>query len=347
MRFNIRHFPRVSHGSGISPASAGCIDPSLGEQITAYCFGDLPESDRQAVEAHFLDCNSCWKTVKRLAPAVETLHTDRSLMLNIKPADVCSVLGISARLDSWLGGHGSYAVLVAALYGCIYALCLMAEISYAFDRLGQTAVWVASATFAWVVITTIGALTVDWKLTRRGNHSGLGAAIGVLVGATVLMFTGLSVFLPNSPVTEMDIPAQTARGAYLKDIVYTVPVVLIVLAVPFHFVLALQKEFQEGRYRPSLALLSGDRKAVTPEGAIHIRPAALSVMLLVAFLISIPLTMGLFSHLKTGPYQGLFTIWIYLRWIAYFGLGLTCVLWYSHVLNRLKRECLTAEEVQF
>jgi len=45
--------------------------------------------------------------------------------------------------------------------------------------------------------------------------------------------------------------------------------------------------------------------------------------------------------------MGLFTVFIYLRWIAYFGLGLSCVFWHNHVLNRLKRECLTAEDIRF
>jgi hypothetical protein len=237
--------------------------------------------------------------------------------------------------------------MASIVYGLIYGLCVLAEISYDFDHLGMPGIWVACSASAWVSMTSISSLMVDWKCIQREKPAGLATAISVFLVAIGLLLGALLAFLPDTPITQIDIAAQTARGAYLKDSVYSVLLGLILFVVPFHLVLTLQREFQEGRYRPNLALLSGERKAVAPDGAIYLRPATLAILLLIAFLASIPLTMGLFSHLRPGRYSGLFTVLIYLRWIAYFGMGLLCVLWYGNVLNRLKREALTAEDVRF
>jgi hypothetical protein len=324
-----------------------CTEPALHQQLTGYCFGDLPEGERTAIEVHLLDCDVCWREVKQLTAAVEAMRADKDLIRSISVEEACSMLGISAKLDWPMGGHVFHAVLCACLYALTYSFGLISEIAYVFDRYGRTATWVSPLVFAWVCLTTIGALALDWKATERGKSGGLRLSIAVTIIAAAALVASLSFFLPNFPVTQMDTPAQTAQGGYLKGVVYVLPVAFVFLLVPFHFVLAMQRELQEGRYRLALALLSSDKRAVSPEGSIHISVRTLWILLVAAFLLSIPLTAGLFGHVKTSPYLGIFTLFIYLRWLAYFGLGLVCLFWYSRLLNELKRECLAAERVSF
>ena len=342
-----RNHERWSDGEGPYRSNLVCTEPALRDQLTGYCFGDLTESDRNSIEVHLLDCDACWQEVRRLIAAVETMRADKDLIRSISIEEVCSMLGISAKLDWPLGGHSIHAVLGGTLYALTYTFGLIPEIAYAFDRFGKTAMWVSPLVFLWILLSTLGALALDWRTTEQGRAGGLRWSIGVCVLAAAVLFGSLCFFLPNYPIVQMDTPAQTAQGAYLKGIVYVLPLAFLHLLVPFHFILAMQRELQEGRYRLALALLSGDKRAVTPDGSIHISIRTLWVLLLAAFLLSIPLTAGLFGHVKPSPYLGLFTLFIYLRWLAFFGLGLVCMFWYNRLLNELKRECLAAEKVSF
>jgi|SRR5579863_421186 len=87
--------------------------------------------------------------------------------------------------------------------------------------------------------------------------------------------------------------------------------------------LALQKEFQEGQYRSGLALLSADGKGSRQEGHFTLRQSCS------------PSCFSSHSSSRFLSYMGLFHD-LHLSQIAYFGLGLSCVFWYSHALNPLK-----------
>src|SRR5579884_937638 len=93
-----------------------CTEPALQDQVTGYCFGDLAETDRASVEIHLLECDVCWREVKRLTAAVEAMRTDQELVRTISVEEVCSMLGISAKLDWPLGGHLFHAIVASSLY---------------------------------------------------------------------------------------------------------------------------------------------------------------------------------------------------------------------------------------
>lgn len=330
-----------------SPLGPVCSTPGLNNRLTAYCFGDVDDNERFSIQLHLLECDICWEEVRRLAAAVEALRKDQELARTVSVEEVCSLIGISAKLDWRLGGHTNHVIIASVLYALSWVFGLISEVAYGFDQFGRGALWLSLPLFLWFFLTSVVGLLADWKLTIKGNLSGLRISMSGFASSAALAFAGLCFFLPDIPITQMTIHSQTARGAYLKGILYTMPLVIMHLLIPFHFVLAMQHELQEGRYRLALALLSGDGRSVTPEGAIHVRLRTLGFLLLVAFLVSIPLTARLFTQAMPSPYLGLFTLFIYLRWFTYFGLGLICLLWYSRAINELKRECLAAENVHF
>lgn len=321
----------------------GCSAPVLRELVTSYCFGDASETERRMFEAHLLDCDFCWAEVQRLSAAVDTLRADKELIQTISPSDVSAVLGLSSKLSRAFAGHAQHVVVACGLYASLYALGLLTEVSYAFDRLGGPALKIAPLVFLWMMGTSVLGLWLNWNSVAFRRRGGLGLAIGIFVGAALLLYLALCHFLPDSPITQASIQTYTAQAAYMKGIRYTLPLAAVFLLVPFHFVLTMQRELRDERHRLGLALLSGEKWAVSPPGAFYIRVRTLWVILLALLLVSIPMTSHLFDNLKPSPYLNLFTHLMQLRWVLYFGLGLECLAWYSRALNEIKRECVVVE----
>ena len=109
------------------------------------------------------------------------------------------------------------------------------------------------------------------------------------------------------------------------------------LLVPFHFIVAMERDVREGKARSAFALLTGKRWGTAPQGAIYIRVWHLGLLLLAVAAISLALTANLFDNLKPGVYTNLFMQLVQWRQVLYFTLGMECLLWYYWSLNGIKR----------
>lgn len=276
---------------------------------------------------------------------MRVLQEDRSLLQTLTPAEIASALGLSGKLDSPFGGHLAHALAASGLYAALYAVALLGEIAYQFDRYGRASLWVAAAIFSFVFITSLAGLAVDWKLTRDGSRKGIAASAAIFLGSAFLVFVGACLFLPTNPVTEMNWQTYTAQAAYLKDIVYFLVLLVIFLLPPFHFVLAMQRELQAGRHKSILSLLTGDKLSLTPRSVFYPRFWVLALILAVIVGVSVFLHHNLMSNLKPGEYMNLFANLIQARLILYYLLAAECLYWYYHALNELKRECVLAERL--
>lgn len=239
----------------------------------------------------------------------------------------------------------AHALAASGLYAALYAVALLGEIAYQFDRYGRASLWVAAAIFSFVFITSLAGLAVDWKLTRDGSRKGIAASAAIFLGSAFLVFVGACLFLPTNPVTEMNWQTYTAQAAYLKDIVYFLVLLVIFLLPPFHFVLAMQRELQAGRHKSILSLLTGDKLSLTPRSVFYPRFWVLALILAVIVGVSVFLHHNLMSNLKPGEYMNLFANLIQARLILYYLLAAECLYWYYHALNELKRECVLAERL--
>lgn len=312
----------------------------MGRLLTAYCFGRASESERQQVEAHLLECHCCWHEARRLGAAVRVLDSDRSLIETVTPADIARAFGISGRLELSWGGHRWHVLIGSALYAALYAVGMLGEVAYEFDRYWPAGRWVALAIGGWMFISSLFALAVDWRLTLTGSRRGLLAAIGVFGAAILLAYAGACLFLPEVAVTRLNWPTYSAQTAYLKDIGYFVFILPLFLLLPFHFVLALQSEFRAGRHAAGLALLSGDKLSVPPREAFYLKPWLLAALIVVMIGVSLPLHHSLMDNAQPGPYKSLFANLILARLLIYYALAAECLAWYYRALNELKRECL-------
>jgi hypothetical protein len=278
-----------------------------------------------------------------LEAGVRVLETERSLVQTFTPSELAAAFGISSRLALPWGGHVKHALLVCALYAALYAVALVVEIAYQFDRYRRAGVPLAVAIFLWIFLTALAGLAVDWRRTLAGRHDGFKYATGIFLLAAAVAFLSACFFLPGHSITELNWQAYTAQAAYLKTLGYFIILALLFLLPPFHFVLAMQRELSAGRQQLACGLLSGAPLSATPKGAIFLRFWVLAGLLVLVIAISLFLHHNLMSNLKPSPYQNLFSNFILLRLLLYYALGAECLLWYGWALNEFKRECLAAQ----
>ena len=323
--------------------SRQCAAPELSRLLTSFCFGRASESEQARVRAHLLECDVCWEEAQKLESATQVLRTDRSLMKSLTPRDIATAFGISSKLELPFGGHLLHALAACGLYAALYAVALVAEVAYQFDRYSHSAIPAAVVAFFWIWGTSVAGLAADWKLTERGSARGWLCSAAIFLISALILFAGVSFYLPKTPVTELTMQAMTAPAAYLKTITYFLVLKAIFLLPTFHFALAVQRELQAGRHRMILSLLAGDRLSVAPRGSLYIRIWFLIGLLVVMAGAALFLHFNLVSHLRQAPYMNLFTNLIQTRLMLYFALGVECVAWYARALNEIKRECLVSE----
>lgn len=326
--------------------SESCFAPEINKLITAYCFGRTSEKERKALEIHLFECDYCWSEVQRLEAAVHALSSEPSLIRSLSAGDFVKTFGISGRTEQPFGGHIWHVLISCFLYSGLYAVTLLIEISYQFDKYGRTALKLAPLVFLWIFATSLLALGIDWRQTSKGKRHGLTFSVLIFLVSAGALYVAICFFLPASPITEQTIPSAPAQAAYLKDIRWSLLLMLIFLAPTFHFVVAMQRELRAGRYRLPLELLTGSRFSVAPGGTIYLRIWMLVVALMLMAAYSALSTANLFDQLSPSHYKNLFTNLIDLRLILHYGLALKCLAWYHHALDDLKRECLVAEKTK-
>ena len=248
----------------------------------------------------------------------------------------------AARLAVTFGGHLWHVLASSALYALLYVVALLLEIAYQFDRLGPPAMKLTPWVFLWVFGAAAASLWVDWRWTLRGKTAGLLLSLPAFISGGLLLYVMLGQFLPQYPVTESVLPAYPAHGAFLKSVYYFLPLAVVFVVLPYHFVLSIQRELREGRHRPVLDLLAGRRSSAAPAGAVYLRVWWLAILLIAAASAALVAMAHMFESLKPNPHSGLFVQLAQWRFLLYVILGLECVVWYYWVLNGIKRECLEA-----
>jgi hypothetical protein len=236
---------------------------------------------------------------------------------------------------SRLSRHTLHIVLSSCLYGMLYAIALILETAYQFDRYGRRALQVAPAVFLGMTACSVVALATDRKFTTEGKRGGVILSILLLLLSAATLFVALTLFLPSVPITESNRQAYPAQAAYLKDISYFVLLAFCFLTLPFHFVVSMQRDLLQGKQNEVLALLTGNKLVALSLGTVFVRPWMLGALLLVLAALSLALTSNLLDHLKLGAYTNLFIQLVYARALVYFALGLECVIWYAKALNQV------------
>jgi DNA-binding winged helix-turn-helix (wHTH) protein len=225
-----------------------------------------------------------------------------------------------------------HVLVSSSLYAALYGVAIILEVSYEFTRFGRSALKFAFAAFLWIMLTSSAALIIDSKLTDRGKRAAQMWSIAALLISALLLVVGASRFLPITPISKLSFQSYSAQAAYLKDTVYFLVLAVFFISFPFHNVVRLGHEINKGRAAEILQTFS---ERLSGRNA-YVRVWALTAFLIMLALASLAMTAHLLDNLKTGPHMNLFTQLVYLRGILYFGLGIECLLWYYHELQKLE-----------
>jgi hypothetical protein len=267
-------------------------------------------------------------SVQTTSPAVVGISNGAGGPIPITPATQLSPLG----------GHWRIAFLASGLYALLYGQAIVLELAYRFEFLGRKALVIASLVFGWVFATFLSGLVAGLRRTADGRTGGLAISASISFASVVVLQLALLRALPSAGITE-----QTGRqpwpphAAYLKNVVlYFLPLATFYILLPFHLVLALQRELRANEHDRVLALLTGERTAAAPEATMYPRVRWLAVTLFAAALLSVVMTQDLFDHLKPNPNKNLFMQLALGRTLLLFGTALLCLRWYSTALNEIK-----------
>jgi hypothetical protein len=315
-----------------------CAEPKQTVFVEPYCFDDLTDEARQGFEAHLLRCAHCWGEVQRLQEHVGLLRSDRRLAATLMTPDVLGVLGMSGALNRPLAGHGRYVLLASTLYALLFAVPVVVEVAYQFDRFGGLALLLAPPVFLYVMITTLAAFWIDVRAVRAGTD-GFTRTLAILVVATFGLCLLLLPLLPSAPTVAATFQTYPARLGYLKSVFYAWLVGPLLVFWPFHFVVAMQAQLARGRHAQMLALLNREKTALPPRGTPLIPVWALGWYVAGVFAFNYFGLSHLFDNLRPAPYMSLFMTTVLIRVTAWLLLALVGVVWYANSLTELKREC--------
>lgn len=256
------------------------------------------------------------------------------------------LLRMSAKAQSLFSGHLPHVLISSGMYAGLFSVMLLLEIAYQFDRYGRTALVLTPIIFTWTFASSILALALDWRRTSRDKAHGLLLSVSTFLGASFVLYMLILFFLPSSSITGSGSASYPAQASYLKDICYSLPVMLLFWAPTYHLVTALQRDLQQGRTSQVLEFLTGGKFSIAPKGTIYPKVWVLILALMIMAAISAYLTTNLLDHLDPSPYKNLFINLIYLRLILHFGLALKCLSWYHQALDELKREGILTEKAR-
>lgn len=316
-----------------------CSRPGMSRLVTPYCFGEASLTLRLSFEEHLRTCRSCQEEVKRLSAGVSALRRDESVPGTLQLADVCSAIGISAKGDFPFSGYTRHVLLSAILYGLQFVLILLIETAYEFDQLGRNALIAAPFVFFANFGALLGMLRWISASGRRGLSRVTMAGFGlVFIALATLAVLSFSSVLPDHQVTRNHTTGWTAQIAYLKDLVYLLPVLLLFVLRPFQFIVTAQERLACGRHRALLPLLLGDRHSAGLRG-VGMPSKRLLIFLSVAVAVfQFAGLMHLLDALEPGRFMRFFVLLLFVRLSCFFAFMGEAIHWYNSTLAELIQE---------
>lgn len=240
--------------------------------------------------------------------------------------------------SSAAGDHFKHPLTASLLYAALYAVALLVEVAYEWDRYARLASILAAGIFCWMLLTSLSALIADRKWTLRRGAWGLALSALIFAVASALLYLGVRKFLPAHPITQASFQTYTAQAAYLKEIVYFLVLAAFFVIGPFHFILTMERELLSGHHGHVLESLTSSRVTIAPKAKLYLGVLAL---LIGVFIIRTSFDHAhLLDNLTPSPYKNLFIQLVYLRLALAFALAVECLIWFYRSLNNLKLQCV-------
>ena len=244
---------------------------------------------------------------------------------------------LTARTQLPFNGHFWFVLASCSIYTCIYVVSLFMEIAYQYDIYGANAVKLSPLIITWILLTSIAGVRIDWKRTMQGRAEGLWLSSLILLIATAVLFIVLLQFLPSFPITQASFQTHTAQAAYLKEICYAYILAVLFLLMPFHFVVAMEREIAKGERESVLSLLRVYAWGSLPKGTIYVKPHLLTFLLGIITLWSLLARVYVLDQLLPAPYMNFFMEMYYIRVFLFLAFPAYCLIWYYRAVNDLNR----------
>ena len=231
-----------------------------------------------------------------------------------------------------LNRHFAFILFSSLFYGLLFWIALVLEVAYQFDRFGSMILWQGIPLILWIAFMSFAGLTWTKYLVEQKKRNALFVGLAFFVGGAVSACLVMSYFLPDQPITIARFQTQPASAAFLKNsLIYFLPLGVIFVLIPFHFICVQQREMSE-----TSALSSPNASFILNKELVNLRPSFLFGVWSLMVVYSILSTFYLLDNLLVGKYHNLFVILTFLRFFVYFGLGLGCLIWYNSQRGALK-----------
>jgi DNA-binding winged helix-turn-helix (wHTH) protein len=230
--------------------------------------------------------------------------------------------------------HFPHILSACVLYALYYSVAFILETAYQYETYGSRALTFAPFVFFWILITSVVGLDTGLKRTSAGSGLGLLLSVSVFVAAAVLLYFASGLFLPNSAITQASFQTYPAHGAFFKNIYCVLPIAVLFMVVPSHYIVAVERGVIDRDWRTQWAFRDTLRMMPTRAGTVYLKTSWLVGILIGTFLLAFVGSAHLFENLKPNLNMGLFIQLNQWRLVLYFLLGLECVLWYQHAQTR-------------
>jgi DNA-binding winged helix-turn-helix (wHTH) protein/uncharacterized protein with PQ loop repeat len=341
-------WPEVTVEEGNVPYNVSLVRKALGDTATNPQFiATVPRigyrfiaevqkcsEDATLQTADKIDRNS--ESADYAAQAVADITIDR----NHRGREVAETIKELLTAASPAVKHYRHLLVVSFLYALYFSVAFLLEIAYQYDNYRNQALRVTPLIFLWVAGSSIIGLRLGLKRTSEGKQSGLLLSLTIFFAAAFLLYLITGNFLPNVAITQATFQTYPAHGAFLKSIYYIMPLIILFVVVPSHFVVAIENRHLEIRSGES-GQLSDLGVRANRVGTIYLKLWWLAFILLCAFLLALVGMSHLFDNLKPNPNLGFFVQLAQWKFILYFLLGLECLLWYQHAKSQISRQFAT------
>lgn len=330
----------------------------------------LVNSSRKTVTyEEFRDGVEAWKTHKEVSSLVRTIHvTKGELIKNLRtlassfdliesvpakgyrlntdvvtkadqplPPQINNLVNNSF-FQNLFGQHLKQTVFACAGYSSLFVIALFVEITYRYDEFKIMAFKLAFFVFLWVFVTSCAGVTIPLKLHKKKEaffEKFILSAVVFIISAAVL-FLFIDLYLPKERVTLAFFQTYTASAAYLKNILYFLPLGIFFVAFPLNAVRWLKiNSGKEGEFEGSKKYQLYIYKNPIL-GAVYFFPKLMVCFIIIGLLASLAAMSRLFENLVADPYKDLFIKLVLLRWFVYFFLAVECAFWFWNSLNFYK-----------
>lgn len=221
------------------------------------------------------------------------------------------------------GNHPLFIFSTSLIYALLVWLAVILEIAYRFDVYGNRALWLGLPIVGFMFATTFGNLRLAEITAKTGKSNGWLGGLFILIATNAVLCFSMLAFLPSEPLTLIrDATAQPAFSAFFKNVfLYFLPMFAAFILVPFYSV-ALAKD------KPL------------------INPRLLLIIFGIALIYSIFTHFQMLDRLQNAEFHHLFVTLIFLRFIGYFGLALTGLIWFYQKADFIKLRGIAVQSAE-